>query len=186
MRRALGWLVIGVLALSACGGRGAETEDPADPTNVDQTPDTASLDEGIGTRVCDLLEADHVARYDTAADGTGVYDGFLTPLADVCRYESAFTLQLDYGPLMGEPADVTTYLNTMSGTTAEAITVGGFEGFLDYTEADAELGTDAFVNQVFIQVGEWVLILDPDGLIDPFGPESAVLQELAGIAAGRI
>lgn len=175
-------LLVGLMALTSCGAP-TEADDTADGA---ETASAETLDEGIGTRVCDLLEATDVARYSPSADDTGVYDGFLAPLADVCRFEGAFTLQLDYGPLMGEPAEVSTYVSTTAGTAFEAITVGGFQGLLDYTEADADLETEAFVNKVLVQVADWVLILDPDDLIDPFGPESAVLQELAGIAAGGV
>ena len=185
LRRPWCWLLVAMLALAACGNGGSDETSDGTAATEDTDTSSPSLDEGIGTRVCDLLGPDDVARL--AGDAAeGVYDGFLAPLADVCRYEGALTLQLDYGPLMGEPADITTYVDTLPGTVAEAITVGGFEAFLDYTQADAELGTKAFVNQVLVQVGDWVLILNPDDLFDPFGAESAVLQELAGLAAGRV
>ncbi len=173
------WILVVVAALAACTGSEQSSQ------GGDGSSDAAN--KPLAEAVCDLLTPEEVERFASGPDvnSEGVYDNYLKPVADLCRYEGAFTLQLDYGT-MGK-AELATYLKTGTpGVEVVSIAPSGFEGAVQQLLPDSDLGTTGTVLDVTLQVADRVLILDPDGLIESGSPESEVLQELAGIAASRL
>lgn len=178
--------VVVVLALY-CGC--SEQSPPAGEASSDPAGDSTAAKGPLVEAVCNLLTAEEVQRFASGPDvnSEGVYDNFLKPVADVCRYENAFTLQLNYTILGDDKADIEKFLKSGTpGVEVTAISPSGFHGAVQHLLPDPNLGTSGSVLDVTVQVGDWVLILDPDDLFEIGSPESATLQELAGIAARRL